>query len=508
MFTRYDVNARNKQGVSLFFTVRNWSEYLSESWSDNDNIVKIFFHPLMVFLSGHLYYQNHEDSVLKAESKVSFPYIDRHFFIFPQQFVVKSKKSSKVGRLPLGLINVFLRLLFCLSPNKKSGVVVELNVYSKYAISRVSIILGLLLEGVLPVLVRGAAPNLSGLDLQLDYLKDALADWFAKEGIEQGKQRAEHFCNAALQILDMAHKCDAKINGKPKNDRATIFLSSSHADITERLNAVQARAAGKLVLQLGHGLVNSKAIDEPIFGYSERSFCDAEITYGEIQNTHLFLNVPITSGAISVARSSSEILKTLKRSSARSKIKSKELIMGARALYVPTSIDGNFTYLPYRSVSDKTYLWWHKELKKQLPNLAVKPHPKQKALFVSNFKEVEVEPLLAVSERYEVIIFDYLSTAFAEIAATTKPIIFVDIGTRNLSESALSSIRRRCYYIDNRNFDVDIRAELAAIGNLSCKDRHSFSRKFSVKESDLNLARIPSDGRLLAKSVAEYIVGL
>jgi hypothetical protein len=477
---------------------------LSETWPDNDNIVKIFFHPLMVFLSGHLYFKNNEDSAVKDQPDASFPFIDRQYFTFPRRFVVQRKKTKTRSHLPLGLINAFLRLLFYLSPNKKSGFVVELNVSSGYAISRIATVWGLLLEGVQPVFVRSKAPKISGLELQLDYLKDALTDWFAVEGINQGKQRAEHFCNAALQILQLAHKDSAIKKNKPY--KSTILLTSSHAKIIERLNAIQGRASGKLVLQVGHGLINSKAIDEPIFGYAERSFCDAEITFGEVHDIDLSLNVPTTSGSTSIARSSNEVLKSLKRPEARSNIKSEEHTTGTQALYVPTSIDGSRTYYPYRSIPDEIYLWWHSELKKQFPNLAVKPHPKQKTLFVNNFRETETGPLLEVSERYGLIIFDYLSTAFAEIAATAKPIVFIDIGARNLSDDALSSIKKRCYYIDNRNFDVDIRAELSVFGDLSCKDRYSFSKKFSVKESDLSLQLIPSDGRLLAKSIAEYMV--
>ena len=55
--------------------------------------------------------------------------------------------------------------------------------------------------------------------------------------------------------------------------------------------------------------------------------------------------------------------------------------------------------------------------------------------------------LLNVIDEAEILIYDIPTTAFNFGAATNKPIIYFDIGMRNLMPDALKSIKERCVYV-------------------------------------------------------------
>ena len=59
-----------------------------------------------------------------------------------------------------------------------------------------------------------------------------------------------------------------------------------------------------------------------------------------------------------------------------------------------------------------------------------------------------------VIQEPDIFIFDYPSTAFALAAATSKAIIYFDIGLRNLKPGALDSIKERCVYINGAAIDA------------------------------------------------------
>jgi hypothetical protein len=47
----------------------------------------------------------------------------------------------------------------------------------------------------------------------------------------------------------------------------------------------------------------------------------------------------------------------------------------------------------------------------------------------------------------DVFVFDYVSTGFTQAAATSKPIIYLDIGLRNLTPPAKKAVVERTLYV-------------------------------------------------------------
>jgi hypothetical protein len=85
-------------------------------------------------------------------------------------------------------------------------------------------------------------------------------------------------------------------------------------------------------------------------------------------------------------------------------------------------------------------------------------------------------------------IFDHISTAFMIACATNKPIIYFNIGKRNLTEYARKLVHKRCYYI---NVDPEKPGDLIEkIHGVRAKECINYvTTSFSIDESIQNIDR-------------------
>ena len=66
-------------------------------------------------------------------------------------------------------------------------------------------------------------------------------------------------------------------------------------------------------------------------------------------------------------------------------------------------------------------------------------HPRLKKI-KKTFVEIENE--------VDIYVFDYIGTAFNQACATNKPVIYFDIGLRNISRHAMTKIKERTVYFN------------------------------------------------------------
>ena len=100
------------------------------------------------------------------------------------------------------------------------------------------------------------------------------------------------------------------------------------------------------------------------------------------------------------------------------------------------------------------------------------------------------------------LIFDYISTAFADISCLPKHILFIDIGIQSLSDEVKSVLKKRCHFVDNRNFDINLAQELK-IENFLNKERELYARSFCVRKGDIDKKDFSEAGSILS-SLDEY----
>ena len=118
--------------------------------------------------------------------------------------------------------------------------------------------------------------------------------------------------------------------------------------------------------------------------------------------------------------------------------------------YFPTSLRGDrYRYGPFTDIPDKIYIEWQEKISELFQNKIIfKEHPKEKYKFLYNNRKASTVdlPYSDIKNDVDIFIFDYWSTIFAEACATDKPIIYLDIGIRNLSSDALTNLKKRVIY--------------------------------------------------------------
>jgi hypothetical protein len=236
--------------------------------------------------------------------------------------------------------------------------------------------------------------------------------------------------------------------GDPTPAHWDILIVGSITDPFNRLLAARSRAAGKPVVELTHG-EGDGMLDEPVFGYGERTFATHVVGYGPAGRT-LPKSATYATGLYDLpeyVESDSSVVRALYRPDAG--VEATPPLDGARAVYVPTSFSGPNRYGPFRDMPDALYLAWQEALFREIPDAVWKGHPKERnhALIPSTAAHTSRRPLGEYLVDADVFIFDYLSTALVTVMATSKPVVFFDVGLRNLSAEALTLLKERCTYV-------------------------------------------------------------
>ena len=145
----------------------------------------------------------------------------------------------------------------------------------------------------------------------------------------------------------------------------------------------------------------------------------------------------------------------------------------------------NKLYGPFRNLEDDIYKTWQEVILNIFPDITVKIHPKSLAGWGYKSK-TESRGLIDCILEYEGIILDYCSTAATLAFSTNKPIVYFDLGLRNLTPEYKEDIRQRCHYIKVHNaFDSgDIREEILYKLKNQERKKNSQMRKYSVFDGD------------------------
>lgn len=275
---------------------------------------------------------------------------------------------------------------------------------------------------------------------------------------------------------------------KPCNMQASAMVLGSLADLKCRINASIAKSKNIPVISVWHG-DNIGEKDEPQFGPVKQTFCDVILGYGDygcqtIQkgsyNKGLFER-PV------IYPASSENVNDIYQDNRVENISNFDKLT---IMYVPTSFNGIERNGPYRDIHDFAYLSWQKNMirciidKMKPKRLIRKRHRKEHAKYefqLDGIEQIHEPDFLDLIDMPDAYIFDYPTTAFAFAAATDKPIIYFDIGLRNLMLDALESIKDRCIYVKGNPEDAE------SLVSAAFKDRHkqcinTYTTRYSISQ--------------------------
>ncbi len=218
------------------------------------------------------------------------------------------------------------------------------------------------------------------------------------------------------------------------------ILVGSRNNLQNRKLAINYLLQDKEVVAMTHGEVANSVMDEPPFGYSERTLCTTLIDYGDFDADGQF-NSPLILPKRRYYRSSSVAVHMYQRAN--------EILVVPRscckALYIPTSYAGNKLYGPFHVYEDSRYRCWQKELFLNLPGLTFKTHPKSLSIPPPGIA-VECRQLEDCIRDYDLLVIDYFATGSMLALISDKPVIYFDIGLRRLQSEFERDVKNRCEY--------------------------------------------------------------
>jgi hypothetical protein len=269
----------------------------------------------------------------------------------------------------------------------------------------------------------------------------------------------------------------------------SIVITGTLLDINNRILVAKARSQNIPAITLAHGECDG-VLDEPVFGYGDRSFTRYFIGYGEnamkcyekgIYTKTLYDSPPHIPADSNIARSlyKGGFVEPLMN------------IKNKRFMYLPTCYSGYLRYGPFRDLPDQLYKRWQESLIREFPGIIYKAHPKgnqDPSLLPANATQIVFRKFQECLDKANVFVFDYMSSAFAIAAATTKPIIYFNIGLRNFTESGFKKLKKRCIWIDVDPANPGYLREMVE----ASKDKecvNEFTESFSLRPANNGLSR-------------------
>ncbi len=262
-----------------------------------------------------------------------------------------------------------------------------------------------------------------------------------------------------------------------------VLVSGTLSSIPARILAARTRSEGKYVFAFSHGERDGD-IDEEAKGFSERAYCSHYITFGGYSEKSLRSGKHIdffTPPPKEIPANSNPVRKiyTSKPIPRLSDIES------PRIMYVPGSFVMSDRYGPMQKLSDFDYLAWQRMVLKTLPVDMYKPHPKQfyhslsdedwREMLKNQSVQIIHGDFLEVYNKADVYVLDFVSTPMAYSFATSKPIIYLDLGFHNPTEDAIGIIKKRCIYLNIRELNgADIYDTVFSQKDKVCVNEYTF----------------------------------
>jgi hypothetical protein len=260
-----------------------------------------------------------------------------------------------------------------------------------------------------------------------------------------------------------------------------ILITGTLSKLENRLFAAEACAQGIPVMTMRHG-ESDGMLDEPLFGFGEQTYATHVLSYGveagPLRHQAKYLSPLCPEDQVIIPSNSDQYKKIYRRREIP------PLREGGTWLYAPTSLSEFNTPAPFRTLPDELYLKWQEHVLNEIPESKIKLHPKgSPGDRLSSLSHKSVKGRFeAVMDVADAFIFDWISTAFTLATATDKPILYLDVGMRNLTKIAKKRISERCTVIRVESLgDVGIRDK--ALSVTGPRDNSNISR-FSLDGSN------------------------
>ncbi len=424
---------------------------LQKKYEDPFNLLKIFYQELIAYSTNIILIKN---SPFNYNDKLNFPYLNSKYILKPKKLSFKlENKRNMTNNLTFG----FGKKKIFMSRNLHLKKEIFFNFISKKKI----------------VLNYHSNVNIPDYKFQLESLKNILKKIMVFLDLKN-----HLFIYNFISFVEYLLGSEKEIDFHPKN---SVLIIGSNTDIQNRIcSAKFLQNKTNKVISINHSTYPFYVYNEPIRNV-EYSFCTDYISYGSFD-----FSKKIKSKIFSIPKFHFVNNKEFNDQPRVNKIQNIKFDKNFNFLYVPNTLNGNIRYGPFRDLDDYIYYKFQKDLLDIFKNTKIKIHPKGKKFYFSEKKRVhENIKFEKIFTKYQVYIFDYFSTAFGKAIATNKPIIYFDIGLRNLEKNILDIIKKRVYYCKinlNKDFKIQFKKFLLDISYEKNNKINLFTKKFTINK--------------------------
>jgi hypothetical protein len=462
------------------------------------NLISIFFHDLMRILTGYFLKLNaiNKSSYPPKEYEINFkvtqfPYISYMDVINGIDY--ESKNYTK-NYIRISKQKSFFELISGFKNNNTKKVCFGDSTFK----SKLRF-LTIINKGYRLKYIQNIQLQIPNLDIQLKILNYKIIEIFSHLGQEIDAKKMINLIK--LHIMPYI--------GRTKKVDYDLLMVGSMTELNSRLHAAIARSNNIPVVSVSHGEGDQLMFDEPRFGYSERTYPSILFGYGPFgENISGAKYINCLFGLPRYWPSNSDLISGIYNDE---EVKSLSETKNVNWMYVPDSLQYVNRYGPWANIPDGIYYAWQKELIKSFPNIIYKRHPKghliyrqQTNNYIKNYLDPEnkknikiiAENFSKVFNNCDAFIFDHISTAFMIACATNKPIVYFDIGKRNLISKAKQLVKKRCIYLEidpqkpgNIMEKVESKINMSHINQLT--------KAYSINANQINYSRDLSLMKLL-----------
>jgi len=405
----------------ICYRLRRVFEESASEYGDSGNIFAAFFHDLVVHFTGIVI---HRAALNDYGNDIQFPWVNKAYALKPFSY-----PESQFSYQPK---NFGIRLYL-----KQLGVI-------PVAIGQ-SIPLGYKQQRILNKALKILAYQPVWTDIyipkrnrQVDNLMSVILGLCKDYEIRNCSVIQD---NWTRHILTHSTEKQAIVPGKG-------VLVGTRNNLYNRKLALNYMQQEKEVIGFTHGEIANDVLDEPVYGYSDKTLCTTLVEYGSFKSEELANPAIITPQKI--VRRSSPIVR--QHYSPNSHIQHRDLET-TRVLFIPTMYQQNYLYGPKHAYESAQYYQWHRTIEKCVPNMTIKIHPKSR--ISPKFEcEIDYRQLENCINEYDVLILDYFATSTVLAIFSDKPVIYFDIGLRTLEPVFYRDLRTRCSIVN-----IDFRSD-------------------------------------------------
>jgi len=292
------------------------------------------------------------------------------------------------------------------------------------------------------------------LGLQLKIVSETIAKIFIDLSIKNTPEPVielikKHILVRVIESEDIKIDCD-------------VIITGGMGELWNCCYGAIARVLNRPIINIVHGAGDQLLFDEPFFGYGDRTNSSILFGFGPkpLKGVKDDKYLKSLYGQPEYITSNSNFIKRIYNNNNILPIKNHAKM---KWMYVPDSLMHHKRYGPFSgNIPSKLYLQWQTTLMSNFDSILYKRHPKGHSIF-RELSNNDLKNLILPHSRdipfitdnfYDIYdqcdgyIFDHISTGFMVASATNKPIIYFNIGKRNLTDYAEKIVKERCLWID------------------------------------------------------------